>query len=206
MQESGGRAIYFLWITYVCFYIWKNHCSWMNTNYVSCRRYLIVTWDFCLTTPPRKYYKRKKYRNMAPSSYQWCWRNAFWIFDQDEKSMFRQLLRVNGIGGKTALSLLGLWWETLLKAIQLEDDVLLSSVPGIGKKTAQKIIVDLKWSIDFSKKSSPSQQKNTTDTLLASSLVQMGYDKVRVEQIIAEIGSHLSLEVRTIEAIKRLSK
>lgn len=130
----------------------------------------------------------------------------FGFFDQDEKSMFRQLLRVNGIGGKTALSLLGLWWETLLKAIQLEDDVLLSSVPGIGKKTAQKIIVDLKWSIDFSKKSSHPQQKNTTDTLLASSLVQMGYDKVRVEQIIAEIGSHLSLEVRTIEAIKRLSK
>ena len=41
---------------------------------------------------------------------------------------------------------------------------------------------------------------------LVSSLVQMGYDKVRVEEIVADIDSGISLEVRTIEAIKRLSK
>lgn len=46
-----------------------------------------------------------------------------------ERSLFRQLLKVNGIGGKTALSLLGLGEEELLRAIQFEDDALLSSVP-----------------------------------------------------------------------------
>ncbi len=62
----------------------------------------------------------------------------------EERSLFRSLNKVNGIGGKTALALLGLGEETLVRAIQMEDDKLLSSVPGIGKKTAQKIIVDLK--------------------------------------------------------------
>jgi len=46
-----------------------------------------------------------------------------------ERSLFRQLLKVNGIGGKTALSLLGLGEDELLRAIQFEDDTLLSSVP-----------------------------------------------------------------------------
>ena len=46
-----------------------------------------------------------------------------------ERSLFRQLLKVNGIGGKTALALLGLGEEELLRAIQFEDDTLLSSVP-----------------------------------------------------------------------------
>ena len=130
----------------------------------------------------------------------------FGFVDPSEKSLFRQLLRVNGIGGKTALNLLWLGWENLLKAIQFEDDTLLSSVPGIGKKTAQKIIVDLKGSIDFTKHASPNTQKNTTDMILISSLVQMGYDKTRVEEIVGDIDTSLSLEIRTIEAIQRLSK
>lgn len=130
----------------------------------------------------------------------------FGFTDQWEKSLFRQLLRVNGVWGKTALNLLGLGWENLMKAIQFEDDKLLSSVPGIGKKTAQKIIVDLKGSIDFSKHTGKPTQRNTTDMTLVSSLVQMGYDKVRVEDVIADIDSGLSLEIRTIEAIKQLAK
>ncbi len=131
----------------------------------------------------------------------------FGFIDQEEKSLFRQLLKVNGVWGKTALNLLGLGGENLLKAIQFEDDTLLSSVPGIGKKTAQKIIVDLKWSIDFTKQGkSTSTPRNTSDTTLIASLVQMGYDKMRVESIIADIDPSLSLQIRTIEAIKQLSK
>lgn len=131
----------------------------------------------------------------------------FGFIDQEEKSLFRQLLKVNGVWGKTALNLLGLGGENLLKAIQFEDDTLLSSVPGIGKKTAQKIIVDLKGSIDFTKQGkSTSTQRNTSDTTLIASLVQMGYDKMRVESIIADIDPSLSLQIRTIEAIKQLSK
>lgn len=132
----------------------------------------------------------------------------FWFTSTEERRLFRDLNKVNGIGGRTALALLGLGEEALVRAIQLEDDKLLSSVPWIGKKTAQKIIVDLKWSIDFSKKSTTPKQKiqNNNDTVLISSLVSMWYDKNRVEAIIQEIEPHLSLEIRTVEAIRSLAK
>jgi Holliday junction DNA helicase RuvA len=115
---------------------------------------------------------------------------------------------VNGIGGKTALALLGLGEDTLILAIQMEDYQLLSSVPGIGKKTAQKIIVDLKGSIDFSKKPTTPAGKiqNQSDILLISSLVSMGYDKIRVEDIIRDIDTSQTIESRTIEAIRQLAK
>lgn len=133
--------------------------------------------------------------------------SLFWFIDLDERTLFRELLKVNGVGGKTALNMLGLGRENLIRAIQLEDDKLLSSVPGIGKKTAQKIIVDLKGSIDFSVKSgSPVVQKNTSDMTLISSLIQMGYDKSRVEEVVSLLDSTLPLEIRTVEAIRALSK
>jgi holliday junction DNA helicase RuvA len=94
-----------------------------------------------------------------------------------------------------------------MKAIQFEDDKILSSVPGIGKKTAQKIIVDLKGSINFAKASDTIQAhslKHPNNTLVVSSLVQMGYDKTRVEEIIETLGSDLPLADKVREAIKKL--
>lgn len=126
----------------------------------------------------------------------------------EERSLFRELNKVNGVGGKTALALLGLGHESLMKAIHLEDDALLSSVPGIGKKTAQKIIVDLKGSINFSKETQHSHiptTKHPSNTLVISSLVQMGYDKTRVEEIIETLNSDLPLADKVREAIKKLT-
>ena len=137
----------------------------------------------------------------------------FGFSSPEERALFRSLNRVNGVWGKTALALLWLGEESLIRAIQMEDDRILSSVPGIGKKTAQKIIVDLKGSIDFSKKSSISESKNSNTTIsqhshtpLISSLVSMGYDKSRVETVVMGIDPDLTLEARTIEAIRELSK
>lgn len=64
---------------------------------------------------------------------------------KDEKTLFRELIKVSGIGPKVALAILShLSIHLLMNAVADEDDALLAKTPGIGKKTAQKLIVELK--------------------------------------------------------------
>lgn len=132
----------------------------------------------------------------------------FGFCSKDEKNLFKNLIKVNWIGGKTALNMLGLGEETLAIAIREEDDKLLSTIPGIGKKTAQKIIVDLKGSIDFSSKEAEEvkTKKSAPNSVIFTSLVNMWYDKSRVEEVIANIDSSLAIEEQVRIAIKNLAR
>lgn len=68
----------------------------------------------------------------------------------DEKNMFLKLTEVSGIGPKVALSILsGIRLSDLAVAIKTEDFKLLSTVKGIGKKTAERIVLELKDKIDL---------------------------------------------------------
>src|SRR6476661_7758758 len=64
---------------------------------------------------------------------------------ENERRAFRQLLKVNGIGAKIALSLLsGLSVTELAQAVTLQETARLTRVPGIGKKTAERLLLELK--------------------------------------------------------------
>lgn len=64
---------------------------------------------------------------------------------QDERDLFKKLISVNGIGPKVGLAILSTYEANAVKEIILKDDaVKMSKVPGIGKKTASKIILELK--------------------------------------------------------------
>ena len=68
----------------------------------------------------------------------------FGFITKDEKIIFRELIRVNGIGPKVALAILShLSVNALIECISNEDADLLAKTPGIGKKTALKLIVEL---------------------------------------------------------------
>ena len=68
----------------------------------------------------------------------------FGFISKDEKNVFRELIRVNGVGPKVALAILSnLSVQSLVKCISTEDADLLAKTPGIGKKTALKLIVEL---------------------------------------------------------------
>jgi Holliday junction DNA helicase RuvA len=73
----------------------------------------------------------------------------FGFISKDEKSMFRELIRVNGVGPKVALAILShLSVSSLVDCIIREDADLLAKTPGIGKKTALKLIVELQDRLD----------------------------------------------------------
>lgn len=84
------------------------------------------------------------------------------FISKDEKTLFRELIRVNGIGPKVALAILShLNIASLMNAVAMEDDVLLAKTPGIGKKTAKKLIVELKDRLGKLELSSVQHQKIT---------------------------------------------
>lgn len=68
----------------------------------------------------------------------------------DERALFERLIAVSGVGPKVALAVLsGLQPDALKRALAAEDVALLSSIPGVGKKTAQRLIVELKDKLDL---------------------------------------------------------
>jgi Holliday junction DNA helicase RuvA len=73
----------------------------------------------------------------------------FGFISKDEKKLFRELIRVNGVGPKVALAILShLTVGSLVECIGNEDADLLAKTPGIGKKTALKLIVELQDRLD----------------------------------------------------------
>ncbi len=67
------------------------------------------------------------------------------FYTREEKQLFRLLIKVSGVGPKTAMMILsGISVEEFYSVLQQEDALRLAKVPGIGKKTAERIIVELK--------------------------------------------------------------
>lgn len=74
----------------------------------------------------------------------------FGFSSRSEQKLFRKLIHVNGIGPKVALGILARCdkLEAVVRAIQQEDITFLMEIPGIGKKSAQRIVLDLKDKLD----------------------------------------------------------
>lgn len=69
----------------------------------------------------------------------------FGFMDKDDKALFRILLKVNGVGPKMALSILSTMSSALLvQAIDMEDVTTLTRIPGVGKKTAERLVIELR--------------------------------------------------------------
>ncbi|MBF0674702.1 Holliday junction branch migration protein RuvA [Pseudomonas sp.] len=67
------------------------------------------------------------------------------FFEKRERELFRELIRLNGVGPKLALALMsGLEIDELVRCVQAQDTSMLMKIPGIGKKTAERLLVELK--------------------------------------------------------------
>ncbi len=65
--------------------------------------------------------------------------------DKRDRQLFRELIRLNGVGPKLALALMsGLEVDDLVRCVQAQDTSVLMKVPGVGKKTAERLLVELK--------------------------------------------------------------
>ena len=104
--------------------------------------------------------------------------------------MFRHLISVSGIGANTAMLMLSsLSSDEIANAITSDDVTLIKSVKGIGLKTAQRVIVDLKSKmakIEFSSENIFSQD-NTNKFEALTALSALGFDKTKAEKAINKV-------------------
>ena len=114
-----------------------------------------------------------------------------------ERSVFLDLLKVDGVGPKGAVKIMSSVSSSRLEEILESGDTgLLEKIPGVGKKTAGKMMLALKGKLSLSQDSRTVQiPKQSPFGDLILSLTSMGYDKKAVEQTVYEISSSLETEL-----------
>ena len=114
------------------------------------------------------------------------------LFRSEEKDMFHSLIKVTGIGPKSALAILAASSPNEVKrAIENENDAYLTQFPGIGKKTARQIVLDLKGKVTITEEDSESllqvdvnnneQSQVVKEAMLA--LEALGYSKRELSKV-----------------------
>ena len=136
---------------------------------------------------------------------------------REELEMFKLLLSINGVGAKVALSLLSISTVNNLKyAIMMGDEKHITRAPGIGKKTAQRIILELKDKLKPDELTSEEGQLieginensdysfNINETL--SALMALGYTEKEAQKALEKVDKTLSIENMIKESLKLLMR
>jgi holliday junction DNA helicase RuvA len=125
--------------------------------------------------------------------------------ERAERELFVQLLSVNGIGPKVALAIVsGSPADELRRAIVREDTARFQAIPGIGRKTAERIVLELKEKLAASVSLAPSAAGDADDHVVArDALVELGYTVPDAERALAETDASASPEERVREALRR---
>ena len=136
----------------------------------------------------------------------------FGFSNKQQRDLFRSLIKVNGVGPKVALAVLSTLSAGELVAAMANDDITqLCKVPGIGKKTAQRLVVEMKDRLEKEfgdianqdASSGSSIQNNRQDAIAA--LLALGYKASEAGRVVESLPSDLSGEEMIRQALRTLS-
>ena len=125
--------------------------------------------------------------------------------ERGERELFEHLLAVNGVGPKVALAIVsGYTPAELRRAIVREDAALFQTIPGIGKKTAQRVVLELKEKIAplTAVPDEPAATTNDAHLVARDALVELGYSVAEAEQRLAATDPGLPPAERVREALR----
>ena len=114
------------------------------------------------------------------------------FINEEEKDMFLSLIKVTGIGPKSALAILATSTPNEVKmAIENENDAYLTKFPGIGKKTARQIVLDLKGKVQITRETtetllSMNEENSNSENLVKEALLALealGYSKREISKV-----------------------
>ena len=127
------------------------------------------------------------------------------FFDADERDIFRKITSVSGVGGSSAMLMLSsLSAQEIAGAVNTANVSLLKSIKGIGEKTAQRIVVDLKGKLGkheggISQILTPSYNKNRDEALLA--LVALGFVRNIAEKALEKATKQQGITTDNVEIL-----
>jgi len=125
-----------------------------------------------------------------------------------ERHAFRQLLKISGVGARTALSVLsGLSVVDLQHAVASQDAGRLVKIPGIGKKTAERLLLELRDKLDASGAAgSPVATAASTSSDVLNALLALGYNDKEAAWAVKQIDAALPVGEAIRQSLKLLSK
>jgi Holliday junction DNA helicase RuvA len=134
--------------------------------------------------------------------------DLFGFLTFDELEMFELLITISGIGPKTAANILSVASvDDLQEAIVLGDETILSRVSGIGKKVAQKIVIELKSKIKKLAKGAGDKFRVADEIEIIDALVALGYKVYEAREVLKQLPPEVKgIENRVRETLKRLGK
>jgi holliday junction DNA helicase RuvA len=128
----------------------------------------------------------------------------------DERTAFRQLIKISGIGARTALALLsGLSVNELAQAVALQEPGRLVKVPGIGKKTAERLLLELKGKLSaagFATKVSLGGTAPDASSDILNALLALGYNEREALGAMKGLPESVAVSDGIRQALKSLSK
>jgi len=109
--------------------------------------------------------------------------NIYGFLETSERHLFEELIKISGIGPATAMNILSAYDRgTLYKIVEEEDIKSLSKIPGIGKKTAQRIFLELKGVLP-----SLEYEKDLKYEDILSALINLGYKRMDAKEVLEKI-------------------
>jgi len=132
--------------------------------------------------------------------------DLFGFETQEELGVFDHLLTVSGIGPKTALLVIDRGVSAVRAAILSADVDFFTNIPRLGKKNAQKIIIELKSKLGSLEDLNLSETETTEIADLRSALLSMGFDRKEIAGVVRSIDTKLSLNQKILSALKLLGK
>ena len=131
----------------------------------------------------------------------------FGFGSEGERQLFRQLLRISGIGARTALSLLsGMSVAEVQAAVAQQDSARLTRIPGIGKKTAERLLLELKDKLGPVAGAPAQAVASPPGDDALNALVALGYSDKEARAALARLGPELPVQDAIRQALRILAR
>ena len=125
---------------------------------------------------------------------------------ESERTLFRKLLKISGVGARIALAVLsGMSVNDVRAAVAGQDSGRLTRIPGIGKKTAERLILELKDKLDIGEVAVRAETDSAGNDVV-DALVSLGYSDKEAQFAVRNLESGLSVTEGIRQALKALSK